>query len=138
MKTKITSAVLALFLMAGCAVKFVSDYDPITDQTTTDLQKKTTEFIITMERSDDLSYAKYSDTYTDLRVAISSLRTRAAAVEKNDLTVQQVDLLSKNLDLMETMHRTSGMKKEELPLILATFDRTYGAILKLEFAKKRQ
>ncbi|MFQ5844713.1 MAG: hypothetical protein ACE5JG_06960 [Planctomycetota bacterium] len=137
-------------LLAGCRVRLVADYDRVLDRGVTNLHKKTAAFWIDMERkagTEAGTYAPNTAFYDDARVAVESLRLRAAATPKNELTVRQLDLLAKNFELLAEIHRAQsepddagripGLDADVVAAVRANMDVQFGAILRLEIAKKR-
>ena len=97
---------LMLLLLSACVtVKLVADYDEQIDKGVTQLQKEVETFLVKLEGTaknlNDMVQVydeKHAQFYADARVAISGLRVRADATERNSLTVRMLDGLSTNLD----------------------------------------
>ena len=134
-------AVIAIALAAtGCSVKLVADYDEITDQAVTSLQRQVDRFFLQIERNIGMPEAEYSnfiDFYDDVRVDIGTIRVRAAARPRNEITVRQIDLLEANVDNLERLHKLGFSTAEELEPLKTAFHQGFRAILTLELAKKR-
>lgn len=130
-------------VMSGCTVKFISDYDEVTDKSATALHKKVETFLIKMEHTAGTSAGEYvnnKDFYDETQVALRAMRIRAKAIPKNQLTVEHIDLLEKNVDELRNLHERRG--RRGLPKTLVDPIRTaigaqFTAIIKLELAKKR-
>ena len=133
------SVILALIL-SGCAtIKLVGDYDEQTDRGITVLQKDMETFFIKLEDFDGEMAAPYHKNnyfYGKAKVAISSLRIRADAMERNSITVRMLDRLQNNFNEFAIDHK-EGIHKKELPLYLGGFNSQFTAILTFELAKKR-
>ncbi len=132
--------IISIILGAGCAVKFVSDYDPKTDAAVTDLNREVERFLIFLQRTiatDEAKYEKHTGFYDETKANISSLKLRASLKSKNNITMQQLELVGENLDLLEEMHQMGFSSAEELDPIRSAFNTSFKAILKFEFAKKR-
>jgi hypothetical protein len=137
---------LALVLAAsGCTIKLIADYDEATDKSVTDLQRKLSTFFVDLDGklgTPEEGYDNYEDTYKEIRVDISALSLRVNALPKNAITQEQVEILKRNLSLLEQLHK-SGLgtgidgKKAVLASTQKDFDTALAAILKLELAKKR-
>lgn len=130
---------------AGCTIKLIADYDENTDALVTSLQRELSTFFVDLESklgTPAESYENFGDTYKAIRVDISALSLRVNALPKNSITQEQVDILKRNLDLFEQLHK-SGLgegvegKKAVLTSIREDFDTALAAILRLELAKKR-
>lgn len=134
----------ALFLLAlllsGCSsVKLAGDYDAQTDKGVTALQKDMESFLVALESVEgDMAapYKPHKSFYGKTRVAISSLRIRADALERNSLTVRMLDRLQGNFDSLAADHK-EGIHKRELPLYRGGFNSQFTSILTFELAKKR-
>lgn len=131
---------LLALLVSGCtSIKLAGDYDAQTDKGITALQKSMEIFFIQLESLDgDMAapYARYKGFYGQTKVAISSLRIRADALERNSLTVRMLDKLQKNFDNFATDHQ-EGIRKMELPLYRDGFNSQFTSLLTFELAKKR-
>lgn len=139
-------SLLLVFLMSGCVtVRLVGDYDEQIDKGVTALQKDTESLLVALEASakgpnDKVeAYDKHKDFYSKAKVAISGLRVRADATERNSLTVQMLDKLQENIDRLESAdNSTEGIKKEEIEKSFRPgLNTQFTAILTFELAKKR-
>jgi hypothetical protein len=136
---------LSLLLMAapGCKVKLISDYDDITDRSATELQKKVEGFVHKMVASAGTTEGVYSRNaafYDDARTDLSAIRVRASAMDKNNLTLQELDLIQSNLTDLEKLHQLGGdqgLRKVVADPALAALNTQFTALIKLELAKKR-
>lgn len=133
---------LAVATLAGCtSIKLVGDYDEQTDKGITALQRDTEAFLVKLESVPGTKLDEYEKTkafYGEAKVAISSLRIRADATERNSLTVRMLDSLQRNLNRFESDHASKeGISKRELPLYRGGFNSQFTAILTYELAKKR-
>lgn len=138
-------ACLLLALAAtGCStIKLVGDYDEQIDKGTTALQMEVETFLVKLESSAPkpeskvAAYTENKQFYADTKVALSGLRVRADATERNSLTVRMFDRLKSNLDLLEKMHQEGLVRLEIDKLIRGGFTTQFTAILTFELAKKR-
>ncbi|UCC84278.1 MAG: hypothetical protein JSW46_04940 [Gemmatimonadota bacterium] len=124
----------------GCQIKLVADYDEITDRSVTALQREFELFFIDVERNlytPDAVYDNYIGFYDEVRAELSVIRVRAAARPKNEITVEQLDLVAQNVDNLEELHKLGFESPEELEPLRAAFQQSFQAILTLELAKKR-
>ena len=133
---------LAVVMVTGCTtIKIVGDYDEQIDKGITALQKDTEAFLVKLESvpgSKLDGYDKNKAFYGEAKVAISSLRIRADATERNSLTVQMLDRLQNNMNRFESDHSSNeGIDKRELPNYRGGFNSQFTAILTFELAKKR-
>ncbi len=124
----------------GCQIKLVADYDEITDRSVTALQREFELFFIDVERNlytPDAAHDNYIGFYDEVRAELSVIRVRAAARPKNEITVEQLDLVAGNVDNLEELHKLGFDSPEELEPLRAAFQQSFQAILTLELAKKR-
>ncbi|MGD8261986.1 MAG: hypothetical protein PVG70_01555 [Desulfobacterales bacterium] len=131
---------LALLVASGCSVKLISSYDEKTDNAVTELQKKFETFFVTVESqegSPECKYENHQSFYQESKVEISAIEVRARAVPKNEITVEQIELLKDSLDKLEKLHKISCLSPEQISLLRSNFNTSFTAILKLELAKKR-
>lgn len=137
--------IVLMLAASGCAtVKLVGDYDVEIDKGTTALQKNFETFLVKLDSSATAhnkpveSYDKNKQFYDDATVAISSLRVRADATERNSLTVRMLDKLRNNLLLLESAHNSpEGITPDDIKLFRQGFNSQFTAILAFELAKKR-
>lgn len=131
---------VSVTMLYGCAsIKLVGDYDQQIDDGVTALQRNTETFLVKLESVEGAKLAPYEPNkafYGEARVAISSLRVRADATERNSLTVRMLDKLQSNLNRFEEDHK-KGITKKELPLYRGGLNSQFTAILTFELAKKR-
>ena len=136
--------VLIVLTITGCStIKIVGDYDEQIDKGTAALQKDVETYLVKLESSAEKpedkvsSYVNNKQFYSDSRVAISGLRLRADATERNSLTVRAFDKLNANLDVFESMHKEGITRTEITKLIRPGFTQQFTAILTFEIAKRR-
>ena len=133
-------AAASLLFAVGCQLKLVADYDEVTDQAVTALQRDVERFFIDIERNiytPEADYENYVDFYSEARAEINVIRVRAAARPKNEITVEQLNLLEQNLRNLEELHQIGFDDPEELQPLRSAFRSGFQAILTLELAKKR-
>ncbi|MGD0233773.1 MAG: hypothetical protein ABSC55_04460 [Syntrophorhabdales bacterium] len=135
---------VALLMLAisvsGCGpIQLIAPYDQKIDDGVTSLQKKTAEFLTTIERqggSGPEDYKNHTKFYDDAKVALSGLSVRAGALASNSLTVRELEILDQQFQKLETDHRNIGIPQAAVPQYEEAFNRTFTAILTLEVAKK--
>lgn len=137
----LAGSLLALaYLLASCSeVKFISDYDENTASAVIQLHGQVEQFLLKLEKTagkPEGSHGVLEESYDHVRLALSDLHLRCAAREKNDLQVQQIDLISKNWDSLEQLHKL-GLTAEQIPPLRTAFNVAFTAVLRLENAKKR-
>ena len=130
---------LSALLLIGCQQLTISQYDPITDQQVTKLQQDDTDLFITLQQNigPDFQSKTFQPIYDKIEGEIQSLRLRVNAIPNISLTAQQVDLLQQDFDLTQQILKDSkNISTTDLIVMQNALDRIYGAILKLELAKK--
>jgi hypothetical protein len=131
---------LYLIIGTGCTVKLISTYDEKTDIAVTDLQKRMETLFLSLESLEGLpecAYEYHAAVYRDIKVSVSAIEVRAKAIPENDITIQQIELLKENIDLLEQLHKMSCLTKDQIEPLRINFNSGFTAILKLELAKKR-
>jgi hypothetical protein len=132
-------AVYAL-LLTGCpTVQMVSDYDAEIDRGVTAFQKQAERHLAGLERvlgTPAADYARYTEFYDGVKIDLAVLRYRAALAPRNEITVQQLDRLIRQVELLEELHR-EGLAANDLPPVRTALSISCNAIIKFELAKKR-
>src|ERR1051326_876013 len=133
-------AFLAL-LFAGCTqVVLVSAYDETIDRGVTQLQRTVESFLIDVEHHGRLPAAKLSDAdqvfFDHVAVELSSLRVRAAAPPKNEITIQMLETLTQQMQTLQKLVKV-GISPEHVGPIREAVNTSTRAILSFELAKKR-
>lgn len=136
---------ICVYSLSSCAITLVSTYDEQTDKNVSALQKKFDAYLLKLEGLSsypDCSYASNKPFYDDSKVEIDSMQIRANAIPKNNITLQQLDSLSKAFSSLEDLHRlkdktSTCLSKEEIEPDRTAFNSIFTAILKFEIAKKR-
>ncbi len=137
----VLTLLLSLAIAAGCVtVRFVADYDEQIDQGISDVLRRFEALFTRMERAagtDAALHPAFVNDYDGLRTTLRGLSARAKAHVKNDLTVEQIDLLLDSLGKLEELHRTGPIPVEQQALLRRGIETSCTAILRLELAKKR-
>lgn len=135
---------VSVIIMSGCTVTFVSKYDEQTDANVTALQKKLDTYFLKLDGATypDCSFVVNKSFYDEVNIQLSSAQVRALAIPKNDITIQQMDALSKAVLNLENAQKLRDGKSLCLPVEIVRTDRMmfnsiFTAILKFELAKKR-
>lgn len=134
---------LVMLAIAGCPMKFVSDYDNITDKAVFDLQKKTDAFLLKMQDSVGTSAASYSNNvgfYDGAKADLNAILFRAEAIPQNSLTVDQLVHLDSSFAHMRAEHQRhgdAGLSATDVRLIQESLDPGFKSIIIFETAKKR-
>ena len=83
------------------------------------------------------SYEKLKPMYEEIRVGIGALDVRVSAKTKNEKTIEQIELLRKNIDALEEIHKEGIQHKDVVSTLRKQFKTAFVTILTLELAKKR-
>ncbi|TCJ12324.1 hypothetical protein EZJ19_12350 [Parasulfuritortus cantonensis] len=125
---------------AGCSIRLVSNYDETTDKAVSALQKKTETHLVALEAAEGLPecrYDHYPAFYKEAKVDVSAIAVRAAAIPNNELTTEETQLLARNYDALEQLHKIACLSKDQIATLRSQFNTCFTAILKLELAKRR-
>jgi hypothetical protein len=130
-------AIIAL-LVAACTVRFISRYDPITDDAISKLQQQTDQFIDKMSMTDPPSqYADAKPSYDAIRAGLQSVIQRNDVRDHNDLSRRQLGELQAALARLEQQHKSDGtLPKPFWAPAKDSLDQIFRALIKLELAKK--
>ena len=135
-----TIMILLSFVLAGCTIRLIADYDEATDIAVTELQRKIETFFVELESNIGLDAATYEnniDFYKGIKVDVSAIELRAAALPKNKITQEQIVLLKKNVASLEEIHKEGIASIEVVEVIRKDFNTALANILRLELTKKR-
>lgn len=135
-------AVLAASLASGgCVVRLAAEYDEHVDRGATALQQEMDSHLTRLEvLGADVNghFDLHEPFYLDYAVKLRSLRLRAQAYRRNELTLQQLDLM---LDSLEELNRQHAERGTLSPAFIASsrdlFNQAWGAVIAWEVAKKR-
>jgi hypothetical protein len=138
------SLVIALMAVSlGCTVKLIADYDEIIDKTATDLQGKIETFLTRMERTAGTSEGEYDNNtafYDEIKGVLSSMKVRARAIPKNELTVQHIELIEENIENLRKLHekqKEKGLTKTYIDPARTALNTQFTALITLQNALKR-
>jgi len=127
--------------VSGCTVKLISDYDEFTDQAVTNLHRKVEGLFINLKahlNDPAWTYENKKEFYTEIRVDLEVIKLRNSIREKNKITNDQLDLLSKSINDLEQLHKAGSFTaKEVVDSAQAGFNSSFKAILALELAKNK-
>jgi len=142
LNSKPTHFFLALILIfSGCqTVRLISEYDEITDKATTALQKKVSGYFVKLERvisTDDAKYEKFKYFFDGAKVDINTLQVRAAAIDKNEIVIEQINLIQKMLNDLEALHKIGFSTIQQITPLIQPFNAAFTAIIKLQMGLKR-
>jgi hypothetical protein len=133
-----------LFVALSCGpVRLVSPYDAVLDEGTTTLHTKVAAFVGKMtilSGKPEGTYEANKHFYPEVVAEVSSLRLRAAAVPKNEISVKLFDELAANLERLRKLHEISadgGLSPVVAGPALAALDVNFQSIVKFEIAKRR-
>lgn len=132
---------VALMFFNSCqTVRLISEYDEITDKATTSLQEKVSKYFVKLERAigtDNARYEKFKDFFEDTQVDINTLQVRAAAIDKNEIVIEQINLIQKMLNNLEALHKLGFNSMQQITPLKQPFNAAFTAIIKLQMGLKR-
>jgi hypothetical protein len=130
-------------LVACGPVRLVSPYDEAIDNGASEIHTRVVAFVekmTTFAGKPEGTYSANLGFYGDLKASLATLKLRAAAQGKNEITVLLVGELATNIENLRRLHESS--KDAGLPSILASpalsaIEVNSAAIIKFEVAKRR-
>ena len=127
---------LALVL-AGCAVKFIGDYDQTIDKGVTDVQQTAELYFSKLQSTPNIPYDQ--NFYDDINSRLAVLKSRAASLPKYPIVVEQLANLKAQFDTFQKLDKSSprpfpGVAVADAESAIAI---SVESILKLELALKR-
>lgn len=131
---------VTLCLFSCNAVHLISEYDEVTDKSITALQEKVSSFFVDMSENlgtEKANYTHYQPFYREVKIKLTTLQIRANAMEKNEITQEQLRALKQLMSDLEAMHKTGFPNQATLDLSEQACNRAFTAILKLQLALKR-
>ncbi len=143
MKTKI-SLILLSFLLA-CKVIFVAGYDPIIEETATQLQKNFNLHFIKLSRSiqdadpSNQAFVNFQDYYDQMNTDLFVIKSRAKYLDKKGAMVQkQVNNIDSILHDLEKLHKTgfTDSKADDKHDIRNNINSAFEALVRFQEALK--
>jgi hypothetical protein len=144
---------ILVMLLSGCQVLLVSHYDAETDKGVTELQREVATHLAKLKaystnsngelgapKSPDCKFENFAGSYVMFGAQAHSLVVRNEARAKNALTTAQLKELEGSLLMdLATFHREAEeqcLKSAAVDAVSKILDQHFGAVLKLELAKK--
>jgi len=132
----VSAFVLVALLFAGCAVRFIGDYDDTIDKGVTDIQQKAEVYFSKLQSSPNTPYDQ--DFYDDMNARLAVLKSRAALLPKYPIILEQLSNLKSQFDTFQKLDKASP---RPFPSVAVTDAESAIAvsvesILKLELALK--
>jgi hypothetical protein len=107
-RTTAALMMLVALLLGGCAVSFVSGYDPVTDAGIQEVAKKT-ETIVADVLANGTGHAAHRENYREAQGALAAVALRAELYgEKNKAERETIARLRQALGNLEKIHRAVG------------------------------
>jgi hypothetical protein len=128
---------VAAFLLAGCAVRLIGNYDDVIDAGITDVQQKAELYFAKLQSTPSTPYDQ--GFYDDVDSHLAVLKSRAAALPKNQIVVTEIGNLKAQFDDFEKLDRISPrpFPAGAVNAARSGIETSVESILKLEFALKR-
>ncbi len=142
--------ILIALLISGCTtIRLIADYDEFTFGRTAALQEKCETLFVALENAaatpdptDDL-YPAHATAYDEIVVALRVLETRAASLDKNQITTEQVHLLLDSTEKMQKLHQEksagtppTGFSGDTVKVLREPFVQQFRSILTLQESLK--
>ena len=130
----------AVASIVSCSGYFIAAYNPAVDEGATKLQQDVDGFLVGLRETAGTpagDYERHAAFYDGARAQIQALRDLASQQGGNDLTLQSLDLIEKNIDQLESLH-AGGITPKEIDVTRTLFDTQLRMLLQLENAKKRK
>jgi hypothetical protein len=134
-------SIFLLLFLVSCKLTRVGGYDAIVDKTINEVQQQLSSFFVNAETeagTEAFSYVHYKNFYDGLKIEMSTLRIRSAAVNENSIADQEVVLLDENTRKLEQLHKLGIQNYEEIGLLKSGFEQQLAAIIKLQLALKKR
>lgn len=134
--------------LPACSVQLIATHDEYTVQKTADLHELCESLFLAMEKAastpapqDDL-YPEFEGTYDRIVVGLRVLEVRAAALAKNEITVEQVHGWLDSMLKLQELHRaksasSEGFSPEAIAVLREPVAQQVRSILVLQQALKR-
>jgi hypothetical protein len=123
-------------------VRLAAEYDPQVDQAATGLQRSLDAFLTRLEgmpRGDpEGGYESQKGFYLQYGVDLRALKVRAASLERNSITVQQIESIESSLERLRRTHESQNrLSPPAIQEFRNLFNTAWTAVLAFELAKKR-
>ena len=127
---------------ACSTVGLVAQYDEQVDRTATRLQRTMDAFLTRLENlptnDADRNYAPNKEFYLQYGVDLRALKVRANGLQRNSITVEQVERMENSLEQLRSAHESQNrLSSPALREFRNLFNVAWTAILTFELAKKR-
>lgn len=137
---KLFIVILLCAFAQGCKVTMVSAYDEKTDNAVTQFQKDLETFFVSVEGQSGAAGCdmnSHKTFYDKATVDIRAMKLRASSMEKNQITIDQLDLLEDSFGDLKDLHEIACLADGQITALRSSFNSHITAILKFELAKKR-
>lgn len=143
-------AILLSFLLMGCSeIMLIGAYDQTVDESIQKISTDVSTLLVQLEknivdnRQSENKYDNFRNTYIDIEGQIATLRIRTGALPKYEKVKQQVELVGKNLDNLELLHKSGftvpGKNPTEvIETVKTLFETSFTAMLSLQNGLKRE
>jgi hypothetical protein len=146
----LASVLLAGLLLPGCTFRLIADYDEVLVQKTVEVQEQAEALFLALAAAgstpqpEDGAFAAHAAAYDRILVLLRVMEVRASTVEKNEITIEQVELLRDSVEKIRATHQQksaasppSEISPETIGVLREPFVSQIRAILKLQRALRR-
>jgi hypothetical protein len=123
--------------LSGCTAKLIGDYDDTFDQDITAVEQKTELYLARLQSTPNTAFDQ--SFYDDITSRLAVLKTRATALPKYDILIEQIKNLQSQMVDFETLDKSSV--RPISPAVVndakTELEVSFESIIKLELALKR-
>jgi hypothetical protein len=133
----VSACLLAALLFTGCAVRIIGDYDDTIDKGVTDVQQKAEEYFVKLQSNPNTPYDQ--GFYDDINVRLVLLKSRAAALPRYPIILEQLTNLKSEFDTFQELDKPPSSRpfpKVAVTAAESAIAVSVESILKLELALK--
>lgn len=102
---RVSAFVLVALMLAGCAVRFIGDYDDTIDKGVTDVQQKAELYLSKLQSSPTTPYDQ--SFYDDINARLAVLKSRASSLPKYPIILKQLNNLKSEFDTFQKLDKSS-------------------------------
>lgn len=138
---------LSLFMplmFAGCHVMLIGAYDQNVDESIQKISTDISTLIVTVEKNiddgktTDNKYENFRDNYINILAQVETLKIRTLSLPKYQKVTQQVELLEKNIQDIEALHKIGFTNKTLVETSKTLIETSLKAMLTAQNALKRE
>jgi len=131
-------------LLVSCHVMLIGAYDETVDESIQKISTDVSTMIVKIEKNiddnkpDDNKYENFRDSYIEIFGEIETLKIRSNSLPKYNKVTQQVELLYKNMQDLESLHKIGFTDKKVVETAKGLIEQSLQAMLAAQNALKRE